>query len=323
MALKPLLMGYTSKCFIGGIQVFLTSYSLSINTNVIKSNGISKIKYNTRGFERMSLNAIRDCPSYQLSLSFQATYQILFFLFDQLINFGFHKSISVQLNDKALGLEGGDNFFNFEKCYVNNFSVSVDADSVVVVNLGLSYFSQEFKFEQKEYNESFSKDEEGSSMSGGDLLIPYYNTSVQYKRLLSNEQDQQVQMDDFKSECLQNFSFDFSHTITPKYSLMASKNDNKAFIPQKLVFSIPTVNYNLSYIYYDNSFKVDDYTNLFSGEIATKGWELTLYFLNTKGNVTLTCQNCYHNVFTPNIGSKGNVNMLNISGTVYGKIRWS
>jgi hypothetical protein len=64
MALKPLLMGYTSKCFIDDIQIFLTSYNLSINTNIIRSGGVSQIRNSSGGFNRIGLNAVRDCPYY-------------------------------------------------------------------------------------------------------------------------------------------------------------------------------------------------------------------------------------------------------------------
>ena len=92
MALKTLLMGYTGRCFLGISEnssnnyyhdsdsendkhLFLTSYSLSINTNVIKSNAARKVMNKEEFtdnimFQRIALNAVRDCPIYEISLSF-------------------------------------------------------------------------------------------------------------------------------------------------------------------------------------------------------------------------------------------------------------
>ena len=79
---KSLLMGYTTKCLIDDIHLFLTSYSLTINTNVIKSNAVNKLvssatsssfnscNFYQHYFYRVGLNAIRDCPTYEISLSF-------------------------------------------------------------------------------------------------------------------------------------------------------------------------------------------------------------------------------------------------------------
>lgn len=335
MALKPLLMGYTSKCFIDDIQIFLTSYSLSINTNIIKSGGVSQIRNSSGSLNRISLNAVRDCPSYQLSLSFQATYSILLHLFEKLCNSCFHDSIHVLLEDGVLSFEK-DGFFDFENCYVNSFSVSVDMDSVVTINLGLSFFSQSFKLE--EISDFNVNEHPSKEIGGGNLLIPYYNTGIEYTSQNG---------DFFDVNCLQNFSFNFSHTITPKYSLMVGETMNGSFnsiisnapVPSKLVFSTPNVNYQLSYIYYKNSFNVDDYISFESNMIHNNSWQLSLSFLsrdkqndnfdktsyqnNASNKIGITCQDCYHDVFTPTVGSKGSANMLNVSGTVYGKITLS
>lgn len=321
MALKTLLMGYTGRCFLGlsdgsssgtssseeSNQVFLTSYSLSINTNVIKSGAARRLmskdnETNNIIFQRIALNVVRDCPVYEISLSFQLTPGVFNFLQEQLCNHYFRRPFKVNLQDQVNFSNGS--MFQFDECYVTSFSLSVDSGAVAVVSLNLTYYDQVINFINNKvdikdvipWNSSSGSSAE--RYGGGDLLIPYYNWGIDYFKgnieLSSIEScfyKKQMKFEDeggegkkeeegenkkdkilFNRNNIQNFSFNFQQSITPKYSLgkvvdsSSSEDTSIAKVPKKIIFSVPNMNYELSYIYGNSILNVDSFNDYINEE---------------------------------------------------------
>ena len=376
MALKTLLMGYTCRCFLNSFdedetdikQIFLTSYSLSINTNVIKSNATRKLLESSNStdaikeihFKRLNLNAVRDCPVYELSLSFQLTPGMLKFLQEQLCDYSFHKPLKCSLQDQFTGINSSKGMFYFDECYVSNFSINVDNNAVVSVNMSLTYYCEQIELQSNEKTLIDKIDwmcQSGEEQyGGGNLLVPYYSCGVDYfKGGSSNSSNYEIMCPTgeesgtarFKNDHLQSFSFTFQHNLTPKYALCASDSKN-AIKPKKIVFSVPTINYELSYIYADrlldsnyndyyeyskNKQKYQESNKIVDEEQNESGWNLQIRFI-TYGGDDIYVHNskktsyisgflftkCYPDTYTPNVAQSGSVNTLNISGTIYGKL---
>lgn len=360
---KTLLMGYTTKCLIDDIHLFLTSYSLTINTNVIKSNAVNKLvssvtssnisscNFYQHYFYRVGLNAIRDCPTYEISLSFQLTPCVFKHLLTHLCDYYFHKPLKIVLQDQTSGFDGTNNIFSFNKCFVTNFSFSVDNDSVATGSLSATYYGEQFEYYSNSLNVSSAQSwtEKESKYGGGNLLMPYYGWGVDY----NNEQISDASLNNFSlnrnlfnGENVQSFSFNFQHSLTPKYFCCASTDRTTSVAPKKIIFSLPQMNYDISYIIQDKTIKnTTHYSSCFANEIVAKDaleWNLSIAYQgkfsnnlstgskgqaikNNENNsefnkIGLKCQYCYPDSYTPSFGNNGSVNSLNVSGTIYGKI---
>lgn len=218
MGLTPITKGYTGKITIGEKNALLTSYSLVMNSNMIKSNASINVK-DTSGFTRLLLSPIHDCQNYQLSVSIELNASVLSFLITQLTKY-FKNKITVVFTD--------NNFTISLSGYITNFSLSVDNDSAGVASFTLISYEETIGFTTT----AFSLQASGSVSTDikGNSLLPYYGWGVQ-----------------LGSDTLpvQNFSLNFSHVLTPKFGCIASSSVSS---PMAYVFSIPSVTYQVTFI---------------------------------------------------------------------------
>ena len=321
--MKMMLMGYTGRGFIaksdssmsgdgGSCQIHLSSYSLSFSTNVMKSEGSNRI-YRTdgTGFHKFSLNAVRDCPTYNISMSIEARHDIMDFLLASMVKAGFHDAYTVTFQDANSGV-----IYKFEHCYVTDMQLQVSNNSAASISLTFCHFDSTFEVKNGQYNlEPWCN---GSGMAG-ESIMPYYSFKVDYTG--------------FPSTNLQEFSFSFSHTASPKYGCTGSLS-LIALAPMACVFSVPTVTYNLKYVMYDelSSYDYDIASNSIisckSKYNKKKSMKISYKKINNKPYVRdnyyflLNCDLCYPDTYTPEVGVSGSVNSISIAGTVYGQLTY-
>lgn len=288
MSLIPMLRGYSGAVQIEGIPSFLTSYSLTLNTNLIRSGAVAPI-YNNNEFKKISLAPLRDFPIYELNISIELNKNICRKLF-ALIEDYFRQPIHVKFSDKSINLT-----LNFFDCYVTSFSLNIQNGAVATASLTCSYYKDTFELdsenhdvEQKSVNE-VEKD-----------LMPYYSWKFEY--------------DGIKND-VNSFSLNYSQTVTPKFGCIGSSSD-KAEAPIAYVISNPTVNFQCTYVLYkgfDNGIDLYDKGN----EIYKKMKNVTIDYV---GIDSLKFKDCYIDTYSPQLGNPGSANMMSISGSVYGKI---
>ena len=104
-------------------------------------------------------------------------------------------------------------------------------------------------------------------------------------------------------------------TVTPKFGCIGNSS-GKAMAPIAYIISNPTVNFQCTYVLYkgfDES--VDEYTN--GNAIYNNMKTVTIDY---DGFDNIKFNNCYIDTYSPQLGNSGSVNMMSISGTVYGDI---
>ena len=145
--MKVLLMGYSGYCKVAGFDIHLTSYSLSESNNIIKSDGASRILVGSKddegevtstltgsdgnaiiAFKRMRLNVVRDYSSYDLSVSFEARYDIFKSIIKTISESNWY-SIPVNFYDNTVGVS-----FSFSS-YLTGCEVSVENNAVAMMSL--------------------------------------------------------------------------------------------------------------------------------------------------------------------------------------------
>lgn len=264
MGLTPITKGYTGKITIGGNPALLTSYSLVMNSNMIKSNASINVK-DTSGFTRLLLSPIHDCQNYQLSVSIELNTSVLSFLITQLTQYYFKNKITVVFTD--------NNFTITLSGYITNFSLSVDNDSAGVASFTLISYEETIGFTTS----VFSLQTSGLAPAGikGNSLLPYYGWGVQ---LGSNS-----------TLPVQNFSLNFSHVLTPKFGCIASSSVSS---PMAYVFSIPSVTYQVTFILVNS--------NTLS---LNSNYDLTIKYKNSHKIILKECYSQSYNVSCGNSGS--------------------
>ncbi len=140
MALTMIAGGYGGQATIGGVYVLLTSYSLTIKTNYIKSSASDRI-FNGTKFTRQSLGYVKDFIEYDLQLQFDATKPSFNKLLAHIIDTP-HNSLNVTFSEKNYGLK-----YEFSNAYVSSVGVTVGNNSLCTISVDFAVFSSTINVE--------------------------------------------------------------------------------------------------------------------------------------------------------------------------------
>ena len=312
--MKFLLMGYSGYAQIEGVDVHLTSYSLSLNENIIESGGIGRV-YCKGYFNRWKLDAVRDYPSYELSLSCEANPYILEKAL-YMIQSKFHSSNAIKFYDNATKIS-----YEFEDANLNSIEISVSLDAVATINFGFTIFKNSIEVNYcKDGYDLHAKRNAPKSLLW-DCLMPYWAWGVSYTDPDENDKRSLI----FDSG-LCEFSFSYQQSVTPKYGCRAGSTEN-AMPPMAIVFGMPDVTWNLTYMMVDD-ISIDD-SGIPSNEIALCGKQLEFQYrkwtcLNDEASSWKTDEfhvyfdDVYPTSYSPSVANAGDANRMSVSGTVFG-----
>ena len=317
--------GYGGQCRIGGHACLLSSYSLSMGTNMMASAAVGPIWDNAGGhFARLRMPAVRDCPTHEIGLGLQATGEVLDYLLDELCDNSFHEPVRVAFSDDTNGLS-----YDFGDAYVSSFSLSVQNNFAADVTLSLQHFRESFSAEWDGH--SLRKNGGFGSSLAGPSLIPYWMFGLEMDGVGMDEDD------------VQSFSLTFAQGVTPKFEC-AGGSDPIAPAPPVVIFGQAGISYEVTYLMYHEGGKylygLDSRTAFKqTGDIAVK-WhrspsDTERYSMSDgygstgakllPGNSarTLTLIMCHPETFSPQVGSPDSPNSMTVSGAVYGRPKFS
>lgn len=333
--MKVLLKGYSGYAQIDKRNVLMTSFSLSMNENILQSQGVGKLYYENNGnghFTRYKMNAVRDYPGYEFSIGIEADYGTLDHFLKKITE-KFHAFVNVKFEDRASGI-----LYEFDKCCLTSFSMSVNTDSVAMASFSFVTFKDEIevKYCKKGYDrnagrnapgaEGYGSSKHGNADGDGNLvgavLMPYWawgiETTDSYGKYLNDDD-------------LYEFSVSYSQQVIPKYGCHGVQSD-KAPEPTKIIFGVPEVKYELTYVV-ANSLEASDYL-IRSNKVAVSERDIKVKFKqkHPKGAIVgsnsdgeefeFKMTDCYPDSYSPQVGNKDDVNKISVSGTVYGKIEY-
>jgi len=305
-SMKWLLMGYSGYVTIDDHQTIMTSFGLTLNENVIQSTGVGRI-FTGEEFDRFKMDAVRDYPGYDISITCDANFSILNYFLSR-VSTGFHSFIEVRFKDDASGIE-----YYFDKCCLTSLQLSVDNNAAASLTCGFVTFKDEIEVDF-DYEHDHRKGRNAPSELVGDVLLPYWAWGVEYP--------------DFTDEDLYTFNISYSQQVTPKFGCYGEDAYN-ALKPKKIVFGVPEVKYELTYIVADET-HTHDY-RIHSNRVALSRKTLKVKYKQQFRQETrrlpidfeFSMTDCYPDTYSPQYANTGDVNKMTISGTVYGKIRYT
>lgn len=305
--MKILLQGYTGKSIVDGEMLLLTNYSLSMDENVIAASGAGKILTSNMMFRRFGLNAMRDYPSYRLSMSADVHFPF-FMKMIQRIRGMLSVFMAVSFTDDATGID-----YSFDQAILTSLSVSVPNNGTASMTMGFEMFRDEI-----EVNTGHDYDYHAIGHPHDNIiwdnLMPYWAWGVSY--------------DDFHDDDLLSFDFTFEQPVTPHFGCEALDSDN-AVGPMKVVMGVPKLTYRLEYLL-AHATRTNDYA-IPSPQIASdlaKTLDIRYHrnhvtFIdgaaqNKQDEVLIRFTNCYPDSYTPNL--VGGNETVEVNGTVYGGV---
>lgn len=329
--MKVLLNGYSGFAELDGHNLLMTSFSLSMNENVIQSEGVGRIlrksmqgKAQTGGsadvrhvFERYKLNAVRDYPGYDISIGAEANPDVLDYLFTK-ITTNFHSFVELKFTDNASGIA-----YDFDRTCLTSFTLSVGNNSAAMLQLNFITFKDEIDVTmcQNGYDEKAIRHAPEELV--GAVLMPYWAWGIETIDIYGNY---------LNDEDLYDFSITYSQNVNPKYGCFGV-NDQNAIKPSKVVFGVPEVKYDLTYVV-ANPASVSDYL-IASNLVSTSGRNMVVKYhqvlpphslinqMTTQAiDFSFTMTDCYPDSYSPQYANSGDVNKMSVSGTVYGKINY-
>lgn len=304
-----LLKGYTGYAVIEGVSVHMTSYSLSMNQNVIESTGIGKI-YSNGYFNRWKLDAVEDYAQYDLSITCEANVSILLKAL-YMITDKFHSSNSVNFYDNASRFS-----VVFGGALLTNVELSVNLDSVAIITFNFVSFGN--KISVYYGNGGYNSKVNGNAPSSlvGDCLMPYWAWSVSYKKTLG--QNQKLVF----GSGLCDFNFSYQQPVTPKYGCCASSDLTSISGPNAIVFGVPNVTWNLTFAMV-NAVDTTNNSTLLKNQISL--YDDKLEFKYNKGNseIHIYFSDVYTTSYSPSVGNASDVNKMTVSGIVFGVMSYS
>lgn len=298
MGLTLLTKGYTGKGEVLGVKALVTSYSLTLNNNLIRSGATSNIlNENKDKFDFLSLNPLHDCPFYEVSISVQLNTSLYNKIKDEITKY-FRSPIKISFYDDSIKASISEYYF------ITNFSLSIQNQAVATATFnGISY-SQTLNFSAEKWDNNNMNSSSDSNTLKGNNLMPYYKWSIKN--------------DAYQKGQVQSFNLNFSQTITPKFGCGGSSS-NQAPEPLIYVASPPTVTCDVTYALTTipdstDVETIEDYNN--AKELKYRNLTIQYGDINNK----LTLNRCYPDSFSPILGNYGSVNAFTITNTVYGKI---
>ena len=300
--MRVLLNGYTGRCTLNGLNTLMTSWGLSVSTNVIKS-AASVPLWRDGQFKRLAGHAVRDYPSYQVSVSVEPEKTLFNNVMEKFAGRGFRDAFSVKFMDDATDIE-----YSFGSAYLTSFGLSVSSNAVCSLSFSFICFKNKFTMEMDGYDKKANKVSGDSNPNVknlvGAVLMPYWAFGVSYGG--------------YPSSALQEFSFDYSQPVEPKYGCVGSSS-NKAVEPLAAVFGQPSLTYSLTYVM-DGKFNVDDYDRN-SNKIVV-GDDVNDLEIKYNGDELLKFKDCFPDSYTPSVGQMNGVSTFGVSGTVYGGVEY-
>lgn len=290
MAFTALTNGYGGSATIAGKRTLLTSFSLGMETNLIRSQGNSAIwNRDNNKFNRMGFKAIKDFSGYELSLSFDVTEIELFNIMLLKCVESPHDSISVSFIDEAYGIS-----YSFAETYIKSLSLNVNNESIAGMSVSLYVAKRDIELECG----SFAASPFGEGIGLLDLdVMPYWKFSAVFE--------------DFTTSELLGFEWSFSQNILPKFGCVAS-GSTLPQPPSKLIFSAPSVAFVLNYI-----MKGEKDVIISNYDYSHEERDLILKY-GTKP--FLTCEKSAIESITPNLAQPSTHQSFSINGSVFGKI---
>ena len=338
--MKVILMGYSGYAQIDGHNTLMTSFSLSMNENIIHSTGVGKLYYETIAgggtrhgrFTRYKMNAVRDYPGYEFSITAEANYDILDYILKQ-ITTKFHSFITVKFLDSASGIK-----YEFDNCCLTSFSLGVSNNSVAVATFGFVAFQDEIevKFCQNGYDKlagrnapgavsdygAIYENADGTGNLVGAVLMPYWAWGIDTQDIYGQY---------FNDEDLYEFTISYSQAVTPKFGCYGVASD-LAPAPSKIIIGVPEAKYELTYLV-ANPTDVSDYL-IRSNKVAISRRNMVVKYHQTRPEGSIVGQgedvvdlefmlmDCYPDSYSPQLASKSDANKISVSGTVYGRIAY-
>ena len=303
--MKWMLMGYSGYVTIDDHQTLMTSFGVTLNENVIQSTGVGRI-FTGDEFDRFKMDAVRDYPGYDISITCEANFNILDYFLSR-VSTGFHSFIEIRFKDDASGIE-----YDFDKCCLTSFQLTVDNNSAASLTCSFITFKDEIEVDY-DHDYDYTEKRNAPKELVGDVLLPYWAWGVEYP--------------DFTDESLYTFTVSYTQPVTPKFGCYGEDAYN-ALKPKKIVFGVPEVKYELTYIVSDET-HTHDYS-IHSNRVALSRKNLVVKYKQRFPNYTkklpiefkFTMTDCYPDEYSPQYANSGDVNKMSISGTVYGKIKY-
>lgn len=295
--MKVLLKGYSGYATIDGHDILMTSFSLSMSENIVQSGGVGKLLLASETWKRYKIDALRDYPSYEISISCDANMNIINYLINKITS-KYHSYVDVKFYDNTSGMS-----YEFDNCCLTSMQLSVSADtSAASLFFGFTSFKDEIEVEFGDYSYTPKRDAPDDLV--GAILMPYWAWGVEYT--------------DFNANDLYEFSISYSQPVIPKFGCCGEVSDN-APKPKKIIFGLPELKYELTYIV-ANETKISDYT-IHSNEISISTHELVVKYHQTdENNIRFKMTDCYPDSYAPSYANSGDVNKIMVSGTVYGTL---
>ena len=316
--MKFLLNGYSGYATIGGHDMLMTSFSVSMNENVLPSQGAAKLveQLSDGGveFRRLDLNAVRDYHGYDISITVDATYDILVYMLGRITG-RFNSFVPVEFHDNASKIH-----YSFENCCMTSVSLSVSLNSAASLSMSFTAFDDEFVIEYMDGGYNVRAGRNAPSQFVGNVLLPYWAFGVQALDASGNGYR--------LPDGLKDVSLNWQCAVTPKFGCHGVPNTN-APAPSKVVFAKPSVNYELSYVVADEKHWYNHQYD--SDEVAISGMTVLLRFYEQTvidnmhtltRSVDVAMTDCYHEKFTPQYANKDEVNTIGISGVMHGKMTY-
>lgn len=291
MAFSLLTSGFGGMASINGHRLLLTSFALSMDSNLIKSDGVTNLWDGVNGrFSRYGGLAFKDHSEYDLSLAFDVTTVSLFNL---VLNCCVNQSrlpMSVIFEDVAYNI-----LYTFDSAYVRSMSFDVGNNGVASVKLGFFIARRDLVLDLGGFAKS------GRGVGGlGEMsldLMPYWAFKVKTDDLFVDEE-------------LLSFNFSFEQGIVPKFGCVGSDSDLPE-LPSKLIFALPKFDYSLEYLIRSKTDLTIDAHDYFHDN-----QQLQFYFMGSTPFLTFN-STVINSISLNLLSNKGNLS-FSVSGGVLG-----
>lgn len=231
---KMMTTGYTGYGLIQNKLVSLVSYSLSIQRNLIVSNGVyNSTQRDINEIYRNGFPVLPDFPTVELQLKIQCTKKILKDFCD-IIAKNRNKNIQIGFYDQSIG-------FQFVSTYnfLRGMSFSVQQNEVLQLDLSFLSLNQNLSIQNQSFRLlNYIKKTQDIPFSNQQRLMPYWQFYLR-------DEDRHI-------ADIIGFDFSFQQQVIPKYGLVNSSS-TKAPMCRKVVFGLPKISFGLSKLMYQKN----------------------------------------------------------------------
>jgi len=289
MAFTVITCGFGGSATIANYRVLLNSFSLSMNTNLVVSQGSLSIWNNTNSnFNRFGTMAVKDFSGYELSLSFDLTEIDVFnTILSKCINYP-HGAISVSFSDLSYSVS-----YTFSTAYIKSLSIGVETNSLARADLTMYIPKRDVIVDFG----PFTLKSTGSGITNLDMdVMPYWKFSASISSFTANNL---------------GFTFSFSQEITQKFGCVAS-SATTSVEPMKLIFSKPNVTFSAEYLIRNSvELTISEYNYSYSAGALTLNYGTTNF---------LTGNNAVIETITPSHVGSSSYQSVAITGIILGGI---